>query len=166
MTKNEIIEKWWKEGVIQKTVKHYKGIDWNEVISVVVADLCEKDEVLIQQLHDSGDYKYYIARMVANQIKSYNSPFRWQNRFSGLTSPIDTYLDTFTNKSVPKALKTLEERLTGEDLIILDMVVNYSYSKGDRLRPQAEIMERYGCTRYTAWKIFDEWKEKVKQLLN
>ena len=135
------------------------------MISIVYADLCEKDEELIQHLEESGEKYYYISRMVSNQILSYNSPYRRQNRFSGLSSDLEPYLNTFPDEVPSKTLKTLEKRLTGEDLIILDMVVNDEWNKGYRVRPMNELMERYHITKHYATKTFDQWRKKVKQLL-
>ena len=164
-SKRDILDKWYREGLVQKNVKHYKNANWEEVISMVYADLCEKPEELIQQLDESGDYKFYISRMVSNQIKSKYSPYRWQNRHHKISTDIEPYLDTIPDKEAQNVLNYLEENLQGEDLMMLDMIVNYTYINGGRVRPQAEIMERFKCTRYAAGNKFDVWKEKIKKVL-
>lgn len=165
LSKEQILSKWYREGLVQKNVKHYKNANWEEVVAMVYADLCEKDEELLQHLEETGEKKFYISRMVSNQIISKESPYRRQNRFSGLISPIDTYLDTFKNKSAPEALKTLEERLTGEDLIILDMILNSPYNRSNKMHPIAELMEYYGISSHHARKKYNSWVNKVKKIL-
>ena len=161
-SKRDILDKWYREGLVQKNVKHYKNANWEEVISMVYADLCEKPEELIQQLDESGDYKFYISRMVSNQIKSKYSPYRWQNRHHKISTDIEPYLDTIPDKEAQNVLNYLETTLEGDDAAMLNIVANYDcHYKGSR--PLQEICECFSTTQYTAAKKYDAWVEKIKK---
>lgn len=165
MSKMDIIDKWYREGVVQFNVKHYKGIEWDEVISMIYADLCEKPEELIQHLEETNTYRFFISRMVSNQIISNDSPYRRQNRLSKASTDIEPYTNTFSEKVSQNALNCLEMTLTGDDLLILDMVANFKWNKGYRVRPITDIKEYYNCSLHRATKIYDKWEKKVKKIL-
>lgn len=84
LTKNEIIEQWFNEGLVQKIVKKVsKGstdAKWDDLIQIVYIYLLEKPEELIQKMHEDGSYKYLAARMVMRQITSYRSKWYYDTR--------------------------------------------------------------------------------------
>ena len=81
MTKNEIIEQWYREGVVQDVLRNIMGnsVDpkYDDLVSIVYMALLEKPEELIQKLYATGNYKYYISRVVNIQVKFPSSTFQW-----------------------------------------------------------------------------------------
>lgn len=75
MTKNEIIEQWAKDKVVEDIAKHYNAECLDDLCQMIYLDLLQKDDSIIQELNDNGQYKFFISRMISNQVKSYNSPF-------------------------------------------------------------------------------------------
>ena len=83
-TKNEIIEQWFKEGLVQNIVKKVsRNSDdqkWDDLVQIVYSYMLEKPEELIQKINDDGSYKYLAARMVMRQITSYRSKWYYDTR--------------------------------------------------------------------------------------
>lgn len=79
MTKNEIINKWARDKVVEEIASRYEVNHPDDLCQLIYLSLCEKDEELIQHLYESNQYKFYIARMIATQVKSYESYYYRQN---------------------------------------------------------------------------------------
>lgn len=80
MDKNQIIEQAAKDKVVEEIVyKVARGQededDLKDLISDIYLNLLEKDDELIEILHNKGDMKFYISRMVVNSILSKNSRY-------------------------------------------------------------------------------------------
>ena len=94
MTKNDIIECWFRDNIVQDIVKEVTDgahdAKYDDLVQMIYLSLLEKDEELIQNLHYNGQYKYYISKMVMLQIASKNSRLYYQlRRFSAASSPYD-----------------------------------------------------------------------------
>lgn len=164
LSKEQILDKWFREGVVQNIVKHYKGIDWEEAISIVYLSLCEKDEALIQHLYETNTYRFFIARMVSNQIKSYDSTLYRNTRISRVSDDITPYLNTFTDNT-DNALHKLDSVLNEEDRMIVGMIVNADTLGEKKHMPGTALCEYYDCSWTKATKKFEKFRKKVKKYL-
>ena len=94
MTKNEIIEKWFRENVVQDIVRKVtdgkQDAKYDDLISIVYMYLLQKPEELIQELYQNGQYKYFISKMVMLQLTSTRSKHYYHiRRFSAHSSEYD-----------------------------------------------------------------------------
>ena len=81
MTKNEIISIIAKQRLIEETVMNVaKSADdqLKDLAQDLYIDLMAKDDDKIVNLYETGQLKYFVTRMVVNNIRSKNSPF-WCN---------------------------------------------------------------------------------------
>ena len=78
MTKNEVIGKLAKERIVEQICSNVaKSADnlLQDLQQDIYIDLLSKDDDKIVQLYESGQLKYFITRMVINNIHSTNSPY-------------------------------------------------------------------------------------------
>lgn len=78
MTKNEVIGKLAKERIVETIVSNIaKSSDdlLNDLVQEIYLDLLQKDEDKIIKLYESNQMRYFITRMVINNIHSTNSPY-------------------------------------------------------------------------------------------
>lgn len=78
MTKNEIIEIIAKEQMVEQICSNVaKSSDdlLNDLVQEIYLDLLQKDEDKIVKLYESNQMRYFITRMIINNIHSTNSPY-------------------------------------------------------------------------------------------
>lgn len=78
MDKNEIVEKLAKDCVVEVIVKNYCGKldnDLQDLCQDIYLDLLLKDEKLVVNLYNLGHIKFFITKMVRNNVFSGTSPF-------------------------------------------------------------------------------------------
>ena len=78
MTKNEIIGRLAKERIVETIVSNIaKSSDdlLNDLIQEIYLDLLSKDEDKIVKLYETNQIRYFITRIVINNLHSKNSPY-------------------------------------------------------------------------------------------
>ena len=77
MDKVQIIEKIAKEGVIENILSNLgcTGANAEDLTQDILLSLFEKDEVLLQDLYEKDELKYYLTKMALNNFNSKTSPF-------------------------------------------------------------------------------------------
>ena len=80
MTKNEIIEIIAKEKVVEQIVSNIaKSADCDDTLKdlsqEIYLDLLSKDEEKIINLYETNQIRFFVVRMVTNNLFSKNSPF-------------------------------------------------------------------------------------------
>ena len=80
MTKNEIIEIIAKEKVVEQIVSNIaKSADCDDTLKdlsqEIYLDLLSKDEEKIVNLYETNQIRFFVVRMVTNNLFSKNSPF-------------------------------------------------------------------------------------------
>ena len=78
MDKYKIIDEISKDKVVEEIVYNIgnKGDeDLKDLIQDIYINLLEKEDNLIENLYDTNQLKYFIIRMVVNNIHSKNSPY-------------------------------------------------------------------------------------------
>ena len=132
MTKNEIIETWFKEGLVQNIVRKVsKGSDdqkWDDLVQIVYVYLLEKPEELIQKIYKDGTYRYLAASMVMRQVKSTRSKWYYDTRrfwAYSLGDEIPEYLNAKnpSEEEVISLYKEMKPVLTQEEREMVDMYI-------------------------------------------
>lgn len=121
LTKNEIIEQWFRQGVVQEIVKKVsrgaKDAKFDDLVQIIYLNLLEKDEGIIRDLYESGQYRFYIARMVMIQSTSNKSYFFYDDRkFSSNSSELDFNKVSETKNEVIYQIEELMKDLPKEDI--------------------------------------------------
>ena len=78
MTKNEIIGRLAKERIVETIVSNIaKSSDdlLNDLVQEIYLDLLTKDEDKIVKLYETNQIRYFITRIVINNLHSKNSPY-------------------------------------------------------------------------------------------
>lgn len=78
MDKQEIIQEISKDKIVEEIVYNIgsKGDeDLKDLIQDIYINLLEKEDNLIETLYNTNQLKFYIIRMVVNNIHSKNSPY-------------------------------------------------------------------------------------------
>ena len=78
MDKQEIIQEISKQKIVEEIVYNIgsKGDeDLKDLIQDIYINLLEKEDSLIETLYNTNQLKYFIIRMVVNNIHSKNSPY-------------------------------------------------------------------------------------------
>ena len=78
MSKNEIIGRLAKERMVETIVSNIaKSADdlLNDLSQEIYLDLLQKDEDKIINLYETNQMRYFITRMIINNLHSTNSPF-------------------------------------------------------------------------------------------
>ena len=89
MTKEEVVERVAREGWIEECIKTVSGGVWRAEYSDLVQDILLEllDQNKIVDLYKKGQLKFYIMRVVRNNIQSATSRFYYRyRRFSLLNS--------------------------------------------------------------------------------
>lgn len=161
MTKNEIIEQWFRENVVQDIVRKVtngkQDAKYDDLIQIVYVYLLEKPDDFIESLYNSGEYKYFIARMVMLQLTSPRSKHYYHlRRFSAKSSKYDYNKpdDTEEGNEDREQLYQLMDLLPEEDREILQLYDYYGSKK--------EIMARSGMSFYMVKKKLNNAIAKLK----
>lgn len=132
MTKNEIIEIWFREGLVQNIVRKVsKGSDdqkWDDLVQIVYVYLLEKPEELIQKIYKDGTYRYLAASMVMRQVKSTRSKWYYDTRrfwAYSLGDEIPEYLNAKnpSEEEVISLYKDMKPVLTQKEREMVDMYI-------------------------------------------
>lgn len=78
MTKEEVIRKIAEEKTVEQIIQNISKKDddlLNDLAQDIYISLMEKSELLITKLYESNQIRFYITRIVINNIFSKNSPF-------------------------------------------------------------------------------------------
>lgn len=78
MSKQEIIQEISKDKLVEEIVYNIgdRGDeDLKDLIQDIYINLMEKEDKLIESLYSSNQLKFYIVKMVVNNIHSKNSPY-------------------------------------------------------------------------------------------
>ena len=78
MTKNEVVNIIAKEKMVETIVSNIaKSSDdlLNDLIQEIYLDLLQKDDDKIVHLYESNQIRYFITRIVINNLHSKNSPY-------------------------------------------------------------------------------------------
>lgn len=101
MSNTEIIEELAKNKIVEEIISNIsKGTfkDTEELIQDIYLNLLEKSPELIIGLYERNELKFFITRMVHNNLFSKNSPFymkygRWNERRTEITNDIKDNLE-------------------------------------------------------------------------
>ena len=97
MTKNEVVEKLAKERLVEQICSNIsKSSDdlLNDLVQEIYLDLLEKDEDKIVKLYESNQIRFFVVRMVTNNLFSKNSPFyQTFKKNTNATVNIDNFKD-------------------------------------------------------------------------
>ena len=94
MTNREIVEKIAKEGLVEECIKLVTGGKWrpeyNDLTQDLLLELLEEEK--LQGLYERGQLKYFIIRLVRNNIQSKTSRF-WTKyrRFSSYSQELQPF---------------------------------------------------------------------------
>lgn len=78
MTKNEVVNIIAKERMVEQICSNIaKSSDdlLNDLVQEIYLDLLQKDDDKIVKLYESNQMRYFITRMIINNLHSTNSPF-------------------------------------------------------------------------------------------
>lgn len=132
MTKNEIIEIWFREGLVQNIVRKVsKGSDdqkWDDLVQIVYVYLLEKPEELIQKIYKDGTYRYLAASMVMRQVKSTRSKWYYDARrfwAYSLGDEIPEYLNAKnpSEEELIELYNDIKPLLTEEERELIDVYI-------------------------------------------
>ena len=99
MTKNEVIEIIAKEKVVEQIVSNIaKSADCDDTLKdlsqEIYLDLLSKDEEKIVNLYETNQIRFFVVRMVTNNLFSKNSPFyQTFKKNTNATVNIDNFKD-------------------------------------------------------------------------
>lgn len=78
MTKNEIIGRLAKERLVETAIANIAKTNsdvLNDLSQNIYLDLLQKDEQKIVKLYESNQIRFFVVRMILNNLFSKNSPF-------------------------------------------------------------------------------------------
>ena len=97
MTKNEVVNIIAKERLVEEIVSNIaKSSDdlLNDLVQEIYLDLLQKDEDKIIKLYESNQMRYFVVRMVTNNLFSKNSPYyQVFRKNTNTTVDIDNFKD-------------------------------------------------------------------------
>ena len=97
MTKNEVVNIIAKERLVEEIVSNIaKSSDdlLNDLVQEIYLDLLQKDEDKIIKLYESNQMRYFVVRMVTNNLFSKNSPYyQVYKKNAKATVDIDNFKD-------------------------------------------------------------------------
>lgn len=95
MTKSWIVEQLAKDRVVESIVDNVNNSDQDrfDLVQDIYLDLLTKDDAFIQELYQSKKLKYFIVKMVTNNIKSKTSPYYYQ--YKKPNEKVDYYGDIY-----------------------------------------------------------------------
>lgn len=98
------------EKMVEAIAHHELTADLKDLCQIVYLVLLEYDETKLQDLWEHREMDFFLARVIINQYRSYNSPFYYQIRkfrersvFMGVGADInDAALELINRKYVPR----------------------------------------------------------------
>lgn len=95
MNKHEIIEQLAKDKIVEGIIDNInnKDPDLEDLKQDIYVELLLKDDQLIEQLYEDNKLRYFITKMVTNNIKSKTSPYYYQYKKS--REKLDYYGDIY-----------------------------------------------------------------------
>ena len=78
MTKNEVVEIIAKEKMVETAIANIAKTNsdvLNDLSQEIYLDLLEKDEQKIVKLYETNQIRFFVVRMILNNLFSKNSPF-------------------------------------------------------------------------------------------
>lgn len=97
MNKNDVIGKLAKERLVETIVSNIAKTNsdvLNDLSQNIYLDLLEKDEQKIVKLYESNQIRFFVVRMILNNLFSKNSPFyQTFRKNANLTVDIDGLKD-------------------------------------------------------------------------
>ena len=99
MTKNEVVEIIAKERLVEQICSNIaKSADCDDTLKdlsqEIYLDLLSKDEEKIVNLYETNQIRFFVVRMVTNNLFSKNSPFyQTFKKNANLTVDIDNFKD-------------------------------------------------------------------------
>lgn len=168
MTKNEIIEKWFREGAVQKVVKkvsHYnKDSKFDDLVQIIYMYLLEEPEEKIQELEAKGQYMFFIARMVMVQATSARSRFYYQQRlFSHRTTEEDTNIAVAEPEELSRDMEKVEKAL--EYLTPKERAVFEQYRYFGSMKEMAKVEGvKYRTMNARVRKVLDKVKDYYERI--
>ena len=97
MTVEEVVELVAKEGWIEECIKTVSGGVWRSEYSDLVQDILMEllDQTKIVDLYKKGQLRYYVMRIVRNNIQSNTSRFYYRYRRFSLLNQGDKALSNY-----------------------------------------------------------------------
>ena len=97
MTKEEVVERVAKEGWVEECIKTVSGGVWRSEYSDLTQDVLVEllDQEKIVGLYQRGQLKFYIMRIVRNNIQSNTSRFFYRYRRFSLLNQGDKALSSY-----------------------------------------------------------------------
>lgn len=97
MTKNEVISVIAKEKMVETAIANIAKTNsdvLNDLSQEIYLDLLEKDEQKIVKLYETNQIRFFVVRMILNNLFSKNSPFyQTFKKNANLTVDIDNLKD-------------------------------------------------------------------------
>ena len=97
MTKEEVVERIAREGWIEECIKTVSGGVWrseyNDLVQDVLIELLNQSKVV--DLYKKGQLKFYIMRIVRNNLQSCTSRFYYRYRRFSLLNQGDKALSNY-----------------------------------------------------------------------
>lgn len=92
-TKQEIVSELFKDGTIRELIENVarRSLDFNlqDLEQDIYISLLEKEEKKIQELYSNSQLRFFLTRMITNNLISVNSPYYTKYRkFSALSEEI------------------------------------------------------------------------------
>ena len=93
--KRKIIEQLAKDRVVESIIENVNNSDQDrfDLAQDIYLDLLTKDDAFIQELYQSNKLKYFIVKMVTNNIKNKTSPYYYQ--YKKPNEKVDYYGDIY-----------------------------------------------------------------------
>ena len=97
MTKEEVVERVAKEGWVEECIKTVSGGVWRSEYNDLVQDILMEllDQTKIVDLYKKGQLRYYVMRIVRNNIQSNTSRFFYRYRRFSLLNQGDKALSSY-----------------------------------------------------------------------
>lgn len=84
MARNRVVEE-----MIHNTAKGSENPAYDDLAQMIYLSLLEKDDEKIKAMYEKGELRWFIARMVTNNMRSTTSPFWYRYRKPTLYQPIE-----------------------------------------------------------------------------
>ena len=97
MTKEEVVELVAKEGWVEECIKTVSGGVWRSEFDDLTSDILLEllDQTKIVDLYEKGQLRYYVMRIVRNNLQSSTSRFYYRYRRFSLLNQGDKALSNY-----------------------------------------------------------------------